>query len=276
MRINVLRCLAVAVLLSGLAGCATAKPGDLAATDKFPKFNHAMLDFNIALDKNVLKPASEGYAFVMPTLFKHLIRNGFNHLELPGDFINFLLQGEIHPALETLGRFTINTLMGGGGLLDPATEMGLPKQDTNFGITLGKHGVEEGSYLVLPFMGPKTVRGAFGSIVDKALDPLTYLGQVAPSASPEAGIALTVTDKVDQRYRNADVINELLYKSSDPYVTLRSVYLQHLRSEVGGSKGGAAALPDIFDQQSGGQSQQSGGQKKTAPSGSGQQQKTAQ
>jgi len=241
------RCCA-AVLVLALGACATADPNDLSATDRHTGFNRAMHDFNLAMDRNVLRPAAQGYDAVTPTLFKHLIGNGFSHLELPADFVNFVLQGEVDPALETLGRFTINTVMG-IGVLDPATEFGLPKRETDFGLTLGKHGVEEGSYLVLPFFGPSTARDAAGGVVDFAMNPLTYLGYVAPGVTPEATLALTATDFVDTRDRNKEIIDELLYESADSYVTLRSVYLQRRRSQVAGDKGDAEALPDIFDEQ---------------------------
>lgn len=239
----------VAVLaLLGLAACASANPDDLAATDTTPGFNRAMHDFNLALDRAVLRPAAQGYDVVTPTLFKHMIGNGFSHLELPGSFVNFVLQGEVEPALETLGRFTVNTVAGAGGLLDPATEMGLPRRDTDFGVTLGRHGVGEGNYIVLPLFGPSTTRDAVGLVVDRALHPLTYLGQVAPGITPEASIALAVTERVDARHRNFDIIDDLLYESADSYVSLRSVYLQRRRALVAGEDAGAEALPDIFEE----------------------------
>lgn len=235
------RGLAAAALLAALGACATADPDDLSATDKAPGFNRAMLDFNIAMDKAVLRPAAQGYDFVTPTLFKHLIGNGFEYLELPGNFINFVLQGEVEPALETLGRFTINTVVG-IGVLDPATDFGLPKHETDFGITLGRHGVEEGTYLVLPVFGPSNARDAAGTVVDMAFSPLTYLG--VPS---EARLGARALDIVDTRDRNKQIIDDLLYESANPYVSLRSVYLQRRRALVAGEEAGADALPDIFE-----------------------------
>jgi phospholipid-binding lipoprotein MlaA len=240
-------CLAFAAVL-GVAACATADPGaELSATDTHEGFNRNMLDFNLALDRNVLRPAAQGYDFVTPALVKHLLGNGFSHLDLPGDFANHLMQGEIEPALETLGRFTINTVLGAGGLLDPATEFGLPRDATDFGITLGKHGVEEGTYWVLPVVGPTTTRDAFGGIVDIAFKPTTYLGVIDSDLTPEVSLALTVTEKIDKRDRNGDLIDEVLYESADPYISLRSIYLQRRRSLVAGDEAGADALPDIFD-----------------------------
>lgn len=235
------RGLAAAALLAALGACATADPDDLSATDKVSGFNRAMLDVNIAMDKAVLRPAAQGYDFVTPTLFKHLIGNGFEYLELPGNFINFVLQGEVEPALETLGRFTINTVVG-IGVLDPATDFGLPKHETDFGITLGRHGVQEGTYLVLPVFGPSNARDAAGTVVDMAFSPLTYLG--VPS---EARLGARALDIVDTRDRNKQIIDDLLYESANPYVSLRSVYLQRRRALVAGEEAGADALPDIFE-----------------------------
>ncbi len=241
------RCLSIAVVL-GLAACATAEPGaELSATDPHEGFNRNILDFNLALDRNLLRPAARGYDLGAPELVKHLLGNGFSHLDLPGDFINYLLQGEIEPALETLGRFTLNTVLGAGGLLDPATEFGLLKNSTDFGITLGKHGVAEGTYWMLPIVGPSTTRDAFGRIVDIAFSPTTYLSMVVSGVSTEVGLALTVAETIDDRDRDGELIDELLYESEDPYISLRSIYLQQRRSEVAGDEGAADALPDIFD-----------------------------
>ena len=241
------RCLALVAIL-GVGACATADPqAELSATDPYEEGNRKMLDFNLALDRNVLRPVAQGYDVVTPTLVKHLLGNGFNHLDLPADFVNYLLQGEIDPALETLGRFTINTVLGAGGLLDPATEFGLPKDDTDFGITLGKRGVGEGTYWMLPVIGPTTTRDAFGGLVDIALSPTSYMGFVAPGVSPELGLSLVVSEAIHDRDANGDLIDELLYESEDPYISLRSIYLQRRRSEVAGEDAGASVLPDIFD-----------------------------
>ena len=241
------RCAALAMVLS-VAACATADPNaELSATDPHEGFNRKMLEANLVLDRNVLRPVAQGYDFVTPALVKHLLGNGFNHLDLPADFINYLVQGDINSALETLGRFTLNTVLGAGGFLDPATEFGLPMEETDFGITLGKHGVAEGTYWVLPLVGPTTTRDAFGGLVDIALSPTTYIGVFAPGVSPELGLSLVVGETIHDRDANGDLIDELLYESADPYISLRSVYLQRRRSEVAGDEAGAEALPDIFD-----------------------------
>jgi phospholipid-binding lipoprotein MlaA len=232
----------------GIAGCATVDPNaDFSESDHYEGTARKIHEFNLAVDRAIVRPVSQGYDAVTPATIKHVIGNGFSHLTLPRDFANYLLQGEITPALEALGRFTINTVLGAGGFLDPATEFGLRKKDTDFGITLAKHGVEEGTYFVLPLVGPTTSRDAVGFVVDFAFAPTTYIGYVRPGLSPELPAGLYALNTVDFRDRNRQVIDDILYESDDSYVSLRAVYLQRRRAMVAGEEGAADTLPDIFD-----------------------------
>jgi len=247
-RTRAVRSMIAVAVVAGVAACTSADPNaDLSAADPYEGTNRAIHKFNLALDRNVLYPVAQGYDAVTPTTIKHILGNGFSHLDLPGNFANHLLQGEIDPALRTLGRFTINTVLGAGGLLDPATEFGLPKEDTDFGVTLGKAGVGEGPYLILPLLGPTTGRDLAGSIVDVAFRPTTYIGAIDASLTPEVPMAIRTLDVIDARDRNKDVIDDVLYKSEDSYVSLRSVYLQRRRALVAGDTSGADALPNIFE-----------------------------
>jgi len=233
-----------------VAACATVDPNaDLSEVDKLEGTSRKIHEFNLMMDRNVLKPVAQGYDFVTPTTIKHILGNGFSHLSLPRDFANHLLQGNIESAAETLGRFTINTVLGAGGLLDPATEFGLPKQTTDFGITLGKHGVGEGTYFVFPLFGPTTTRDTVGRFVDLVFAPTSYIFLVQPSLSPELPAGLFALETVDFRDRNKEVIDDLLYDSEDSYVSLRTVYVQRRRAQIAGDESAADALPDIFDSQ---------------------------
>ncbi|MEM6972548.1 MAG: VacJ family lipoprotein [Pseudomonadota bacterium] len=238
----------VAILAVGLvvSACASSDDAPVAATpgDPYEGTNRAIHDFNVSLDRNVLRPVAQGYDVVAVGPIKLIVSNGLNHLELPVDFANYLLQGEARSAGRTLGRFVLNTVVGAGGLLDPATEFGLPREQTDFGVTLGKYGVEPGAYLVLPFLGPSTVRDLGGSVVDRAFTPTTYVGLTDVGVIEAAPIPLAVLDPVDARSTNFELVDELLYESADSYVTLRSVYLQRRAAQVGGDD---AAVPDIFD-----------------------------
>lgn len=228
-----------------LSGCAATPPGtDFAASDPWEPFNRVMHNGNKRLDTYVLRPVAQGYGAATPDLFKLLIGNAFNQLDTINDTANFALQGEGTAALRAFGRFSINLILGAGGLLDPATEFGLPKEDSDFGVTLGKYGVAEGPFLVLPFLGPSTPRDLVGTAVDNAFDPLTYVSPF--TALDGLSPSVTLVGVVDGRDRNADLIDDVLYDSPDSYVALRSIYLQRRRALVAGETG-ADALPDIFD-----------------------------
>lgn len=238
--------LAVVCVSVVVSACASTGPRDgLAAADKYEPTSRAFHAGNVRLDTYVVRPAAQAYDVITPTLVKHLIGNGLGHLDLPGDFANYLLQGDVDNALDTLGRFTLNTLIGAGGLLDPATEFGLPRNGTDFGITLGKFGVGEGSYLVLPLVGPTTIRDAAGFVVDRAFSPTTYLGQFV--ATDAIGPALTATEIVHVRDDRFDIIDDVLYESEDSYVTLRSAFLQRRRAQIAGPGNTVDTLPDLFD-----------------------------
>ena len=228
----------------GIAGCAaTPSESDMAATDRTEGLNREFHKFNVGLDTVVIRPLAVTYDTVSPDVVKLMVTNEFNYLSLPKDFANHLLQGNIHDALQTLGRFTLNTIIGAVGLLDPATEFGLPEKDTDFGVTLAKLGAGEGNYLVLPVLGPSTVRDAVGRLVDNAFAPTSYLGlTLAEKGAVYGGQA------VEFRDRNMEPIDEVLYNSEDSYVSLRSVYLQHRRSKVSGGDAQTEGLPDIFNQ----------------------------
>ncbi|MEM6489805.1 MAG: VacJ family lipoprotein [Pseudomonadota bacterium] len=230
----------MAVALCGTLGACAA------GEDPYEATNRRFHDFNVALDSNVLRPVAQGYDVVAAGPIKLMIGNGLNHLELPVDFANYVLQGESRLALRVLGRFTLNTVVGAGGLLDPATEFGLPREETDFGVTLGKYGVAGGPYLVLPLLGPTNPRDLGGSVVDMAFSPTTYTGFSSSDALNLLSAPLPVVDVVDSRAQNADLIDELLYESTDSYVTLRSVYLQRREAQILGED---ASVPDIFDEE---------------------------
>lgn len=231
-----------------LAGCASEAPRQgLAASDPYEPFNRKMLNVNKTLDRYALRPVSKAYGFAVPRTFRFMIGNGLDYLETPIHFANYLLQGDVENTLEVLGRFTINTVLGGLGMLDPATEFGLPRQETDFGITLASWGVGEGPYFVLPLLGPSTARDLPSFIVDRAFYPPSYLGPFTTldGFNPVVnGVDITHT-----RAENSDLIDELFYNTEDTYVTLRAAYLQRRRAMVAGEEGAIENLPDIFDEE---------------------------
>lgn len=239
------RCVLLAAVL---AGCATQAPEGALIADPYEATNREIHAFNTGLDTVLLRPVSQAYDAVTPATLQFMIGNGASHLRLPVIFFNNLLQGEFRSALATLGRFGVNTVAGAGGLLDPATEFGLPLENTDFGLTLASHGAEEGPYLVLPIFGPSTGRDAIGVLGNIALDPLTYISIGSGTERYAITAARVATPIIDTRARNADVIDDLLYGSEDSYVALRSAYVQNRRRAVSKGQIDPEAVPDIFAQ----------------------------
>ncbi|MEM9045399.1 MAG: VacJ family lipoprotein [Pseudomonadota bacterium] len=248
---SVVRLVSIMVLTIAVSACSSPGPGgDISERDPFESTNRTFHDVNIFLDSNLIRPVAQGYDFVTPQTFQHLIGNAFDHIDTAGNFANFVLQGDVDSALVSFGRFLVNTVVGAAGLLDPATEFGLPKGDTDFGVTLGKYGVSEGAYLVLPLLGPSTTRDALGSVVDRtALSPTFYVGLFVDGDIVDYALpAATVLEVVDARARNADLVDDILYESADSYVSLRSIYLQRRDALIRGQEE-SDDLPDIFDEE---------------------------
>lgn len=242
--------LAICAGMGALAGCATQPAEGELIADPYVDTNRSIHEFNKGLDTAIIRPASEAYDFITPATIQLLLSNGLNHLRLPGMFVNRVLQGDVENAGVVLGRFGVNTVAGAAGLLDPATEFGLPFETTDFGVTLATWGAQEGAYVELPLFGPATTRHAVGRVVNFVLDPSILLttGVVeAGTAVTIASSARTPVDIVNTRHENADIINDVLYASDDSYVTARTGYIQSRRRLIAGGETDTEALPDIFD-----------------------------
>lgn len=249
---SVLKPFGILMLVAAVAACSSPGPGgDISQRDPFENTNRTFHEVNLFLDKNIVRPVAQGYDAATPKTIQVLLGNAYDHIDTAGDFANYVLQGDVDNALVALGRFTVNTVLGAAGLLDPATEFGLPKGDTDFGVTLGKYGVGEGAYLVLPLLGPSTTRDAVGGIVDRtALNPTFYVGVFVDGDIVDFALpAASALEIVEARARNADLVDDILYESADSYVSLRSIYLQRRDALIRGDEG-SDDLPDIFDEES--------------------------
>ena len=170
------------------------------------------------MDKYFLKPVTKGYKYVTPDFVEDRVSSFFSNLLELGNIFNAILQGKGKDAAHYSGRFLFNTTFGIAGLFDVANEMGLEKTDSeDFGQTLGAWGVGSGPYIVLPFLGPSTLRDGLGLPVDAYTDPVTHLDHV-PTRN-----ALTFTEIVDTR---AKLLSSEELISGDRYVFIRDAYLQ--------------------------------------------------
>jgi len=212
----------VMLLSLTLLGCATN--GD--PRDPLEPLNRGIYKFNDVVDKAVLKPVATGYKEVMPDPVRTAVGNFFSNLDDVLVLLNDLLQIKLDQAASDLSRLVWNTTIGIAGLIDVATPMDLPKHNEDFGQTLGYWGVGNGPYLVLPFLGPSTLRDTVGTVVDVHFDPVPQHTPV-----PERNSAIAV-HSVDTRARLLDSEEILDEAALDRYVFLRDAYLQRRRGLV--------------------------------------------
>lgn len=228
------RAVLLAACAVAFAGCSGVSPASLAADDPFEPTNRTVYRFDERFDQYVVIPAAGFYLYYMPPPTRHGLHNVLTNLDLPVTFTNQLLQGQIGNAGSTLGRFVINSSFGLGGLVDLGTPAGLPYRPADFGQTLGRWGVPEGPFLVLPFIGPDPPRDLLGDGVDILIDPLFYLPPGAPLYERAVvTVALRAGSPFEVHARNIVLRRELEKGSVDPYVTMRSVYRQLREEEIG-------------------------------------------
>jgi phospholipid-binding lipoprotein MlaA len=218
-----------------LAGCASTTAEQVAANDPLEPMNRSMFSFNQTFDRYVELPIAGFYLLWMPKPLSKGLENFLSNLDLPVVFANDILQGQPTRAGQALGRFTLNTTVGIGGLFDVASKHGLPYRHADFGQTLSVYGVDEGPFLVLPIVGPEPPRDMAGDIFDLAIDPLTYLPPSAPLYM-RVGVAagVRIATPFGTNARNVVLRQELQKSSLDSYVTMRSVYRQLRAEEIAG------------------------------------------
>lgn len=216
----------IAVLLAGCvatASCATAGPAKPApgANDPFETFNRAVYRFNDGFDRHILKPTAQAYEKHVPDPVKTGIGNFFDNLDEPTTIINDVLQGKGKQAMSDTWRFTFNSTVGLLGFVDVASKLGLAPHEEDFGQTFAVWGVPEGPYLVLPFLGPSSVRAGVGLIPYYGY---TYaIGHVKPA---ENMWELTAVNAVQLRASLLEASNLLQQAALDPYVFMREAYRQ--------------------------------------------------
>jgi phospholipid-binding lipoprotein MlaA len=222
-----------------LSGCATNDPAALAQHDPWEPSNREVFDFDIKLNNVVVTPVAKFYRSAVPEVARDGIHNALTNLNAPVVFANDAIQGDGDKATNTFGRFVINSTVGLAGLIDVATKVGIPYHDNDFGITLGKGGAAEGSYLVLPFVGPKPPRDLVGSGVDIAFDPLTYISFHNSTFYMIVRAGLGV---LDTSAANIDAVESIQRSSIDFYATTRSLYRQNRNAQI---HDGAAQNSDL-------------------------------
>lgn len=213
-----------------LAGCATAPVRHPDPRDPLERVNRAMWRFDLGLVRKVALPADHVYRRVIPRFARVGLGNIFDNAEYPIVFVNDFLQAKFKTGLEDTGRFLVNSTVGIGGILDPATHVGLAKNDNDFGRTLGTWGVPPGPYLVVPFLGTSDVRDLLGRVPDIYLSPDTYINSLWIYLGVETAYV------IDLNSRSIVPTYDLLQSQHpfDPYGFARNAYLSRRRFLIHG------------------------------------------
>lgn len=229
-----------------LSACASDKANNAEIYDPLEGVNRTTLKMNEVADKAILKPVAQGYRAVTPEAGRTVVSNFLRNLNSPVIIGNELLQGDLEGAGNATARLVINTLAGFGGILDLAADGGIEHQPEDFGQTLATWGVGDGMYVVLPLMGPSSLRDASGRMVDSFADPLrTYLFNIDDDHLHYTRVGATV---VSEREALIEVIDDLRRNSFDYYAALRSAYVQRRQALINDQgANGAMEIPDYDD-----------------------------
>lgn len=224
---NHVRWIGILAVVVTASGCAT-RPAGVAANpvDPFEPFNRSVYNFNEKVDDAVVKPVAKVYVKVLPSLVRTGVSNFFGNLGEVWNFANSVLQLKAQRSAETFMRFNVNTFFGLGGLLDIASEAGIDRHSEDFGQTLGRWGMPPGPYVVLPILGPSTLRDTAAFPVDRYGDAFRYVPNI------EVRNSLTVLRLIDLRSSYLRAGQLLDDAALDKYSFTRDAWLQKRRSDV--------------------------------------------
>ena len=207
------------------SGCAAVPAGDPVDYDPWEKMNRSLYQFNDVIDSVSLKPIAKGYKKVLPEPIRNGVTNFGRNLGGPRNSLNNFLQGKPARGFSEIARFVVNSTVGIGGLVDVATASGVEAYPEGFGQTAAVWGVPSGPYVMVPFLGPQTLRSLVLLPANIELDVLHHVD------SSSVRDRLWILRTIDLRHRVLS-LEDLMQDSKDPYVTLRESYLQNRRFEI--------------------------------------------
>jgi len=222
---------ALTIIVAGcLSACVTLQPNSpRSPQDPWESWNRGVYKFNDALDRGIAKPVARAYVNTVPQPIRTGVSNFFANLNTTTVLINDALQGKFAAAANDLGRFMLNTTVGVGGLLDPATVAGLDRNNNDFGQTLGHWGVHPGPFVELPILGPSDVRDAPSLVVDTYTNPRQYI------RNDYIKYGLYLPDYIDRR-ASLLPLDDTLKNTFDPYAFIRDAYLARRAYLISGGK----------------------------------------
>jgi phospholipid-binding lipoprotein MlaA len=199
--------------------------------------NRSFFALNRGIDYVLLNPFTKAYEFVVPVEGRRAVRRVFRNLSSARTLANDILQLKFRDAVVTTARFAINSTLGMGGLFDPAANFGLERHEADFGETLAQVGVGEGPYLVLPLLGPSTIRDSIGGAIDGFLEPQFWLLGHASQILLNSGDGLSLRDE------HQSDLKHLQESAVDYYAAMRTAYLLDREGEVRGRLEGIHPAP---------------------------------
>jgi phospholipid-binding lipoprotein MlaA len=218
---------------STLSSCALGPPPrpesiDAEIYDPIKDVNRGIFTFNDTLDRNILEPVASGYDSITPDFVQGAVRNFFETLDYPKILVSNLVQLKFGQAAESSGRFLINATLGAAGLIDVASDLGLPSHREDFGIALAYHDVPPGPYIMLPFLGPSNARDAVGRIVDGFLNPLNFIfySDIDTDVLVPVTLSLQALSILQTRSDLLEVIGDARRDSVDFYLATQAAYYQ--------------------------------------------------
>jgi phospholipid-binding lipoprotein MlaA len=223
-----------------LGGCATTgvteQQNSANKADPYENFNRKIFGFNDTVDDYVAKPISDTYKWITPQFMQTGVYNFFSNLKNINVVINDVLQAKFAQSAHDTGRFALNTTMGLAGFVDVATHVGLEQNEEDFDQTLAVWGVPQGSYLVIPFLGPTTVRGIPGAAFDTAANPANYVG-----------LPVQLISLLNARANAEGSLKFIDEAALDPYVFTRESFLQWRNNLATDGKAEASSDVDDFE-----------------------------
>jgi phospholipid-binding lipoprotein MlaA len=230
--------LGVVVITTMLTGCASAPaPSDAAGTQAFHEQNDPIeptnrffYAVNDKIDRYAFKPVAQGYVAITTVGIRNHVGNFVTNIAEPGRIVYFMFGGKSRDAGTALVRFVVDSTVGVGGILDPATSLGYPETDTDFGLTLAEWGIPAGPYLYLPVFGPSGARDVFSLPAEFFLTPI----EPAPASTALRAFSYTETGLrlVNTRAQFIQPIDQIEATALDPYATFRSLYRQERASQL--------------------------------------------
>lgn len=204
--------------------------------DPLEKYNRKIFTFNDVIDKHFIEHIAKFYRQVAPKPIVRSVRNFLANLYSPVSAVNAIFQGNINNGLATFSSFLINSTVGVGGIFDIAGDKNIIYNREDFGQTLGHYGVGSGAYLMLPILGPSSVRDAGGLVFDKSINPIGLnileIGNGSDFLSNDYIFSLTLASGIDTRENLIDIIDDIRKDSFDPYATIRSAYMQKRNNDL--------------------------------------------